>query len=176
MSLFFNMLSRLVIAFFQGASVFWFHGCRHHLQWVILEPPKIKSLTVSIVSPSISHEVILVFWMLSFKPTISLFSFTVIKSLFSSYLLSAIRVVLCAYLRLLIFLSAILIPACAPSSLAFRMMYSAAAAAKLLLSCLTLCYPIDCSPPGSSVPGILQARILEWAAISFSDVLCIEVK
>ena len=35
-------------------------------------------------------------------------------------------------------------------------------------SCLTLCYPMDCSPPGSSVPGILQARILEWVAISFS--------
>ena len=35
-------------------------------------------------------------------------------------------------------------------------------------SCLTLCYPVDCSPPGSSVHGILQARILEWVAISFS--------
>ena len=55
MSLFFNVLSRLVIAFFQGASVFWFHGCRHHLQWVILEPQKINSLTVSIVSPSTCH-------------------------------------------------------------------------------------------------------------------------
>ena len=39
--------------------------------------------------------------------------------------------------------------------------------AKLLQSCLTLCDPIDGSPPGSSVPGILQARILEWVAISF---------
>ena len=44
-----------------------------------------------------------------------------------------------------------------------------AAAAKLLQSCLTLCDPIDSSPPGSSVPGILQARILEWVAISFSN-------
>ena len=35
-------------------------------------------------------------------------------------------------------------------------------------SCPTLCYPVDCSPPGSSVHGILQARILEWVAISFS--------
>ena len=35
-------------------------------------------------------------------------------------------------------------------------------------SCLTLCYPVDCSPPGSSVPGILQARTLEWVAIPFS--------
>ena len=45
---------------------------------------------------------------------------------------------------------------------------AAAAAAKLLQSCLTLCDPIDGSPPGSTVPGILQARTLEWAAISFS--------
>ena len=42
------------------------------------------------------------------------------------------------------------------------------AAAKLLQSCLTLCDPIDGSPPGSPVPGILQARSLEWVAISFS--------
>ena len=46
--------------------------------------------------------------------------------------------------------------------------FHAAAAAKLLQLCLTLCDPIDGSPPGSSVPGILQARILEWVAISFS--------
>ena len=45
---------------------------------------------------------------------------------------------------------------------------SAAAAAKSLQSCPTLCDPIDGSPPGSSVPGILQAKILEWVAISFS--------
>ena len=44
-----------------------------------------------------------------------------------------------------------------------------AAAAKSLQSCLTLCDPIDGSPPGSSVPGILQARTLEWGAISFSN-------
>ena len=42
------------------------------------------------------------------------------------------------------------------------------AAAKLLQSCLTLCDPIDGSPPGSPVPGILQARVLEWGAIAFS--------
>ena len=40
---------------------------------------------------------------------------------------------------------------------------------KLLQSCPTLCYPIDSSPPGSPVPGILQARALEWVAISFSN-------
>ena len=45
----------------------------------------------------------------------------------------------------------------------------AAAAAKSLKSCLTLCDPIDGSPPGSPVPGILQARTLEWVAISFSN-------
>ena len=45
----------------------------------------------------------------------------------------------------------------------------AAATAKLLQSCLTLCDPTDGSPPGSPVPGILQARTLEWVAISFSN-------
>ena len=44
-----------------------------------------------------------------------------------------------------------------------------AAAAKSLQSCLTLCDPIDGNPPGSPVPGILQARTQEWVAISFSD-------
>ena len=93
--------------------------------------PKIKSLTVFTVFPSICHEVmgsdamILVFWMLSFKPTFSLSSFTFIKRFFSSSLLSAIRIVLSAYLKLLIFLLAILIPACASSSPAFLRMYSA---------------------------------------------------
>ena len=78
---------------------------------------KIKSVTVSIVSPSICHEVmepdamILVFWMLSYKPAFPLSSFTLIKRLFSSSSISAIRVVSSAYLRLLIFLLAILIPA-----------------------------------------------------------------
>ena len=46
---------------------------------------------------------------------------------------------------------------------------AAAAAAKSLQSCLTLCDPIDGSPPGSPIPGIVQARILEWVAISFSN-------
>ena len=45
---------------------------------------------------------------------------------------------------------------------------AAAVAAKLLQSCLTLCNPIDGSPPGSSVPGILQARVPKWVAIAFS--------
>ena len=67
---------------------------------------------------------ILVFWMLSFKPSFSLSSFTFIKRLFSSSL-SAIRVMSPAYRRLVIFLPAIFIPACASSYPAFHMMYSA---------------------------------------------------
>ena len=130
MSLLFNMLSRLVIAFLPRSK-------RLLISWLqspsaeILESKKIKSVTVSIASPSICHEVmgpdamIFVFQMLSFKSTFSLSSFTFIKRLFSSSLLSAIRVVPSAYLRLLIFLLTILIPACASSSLAFHMMYSA---------------------------------------------------
>ena len=52
----------------------------------------------------------------------------------------------------------------------FLVMWAAAvAAAKSLQSCPTLCDPIDGSPPGSPVPGILQARTLEWVAISFSN-------
>ena len=51
-----------------------------------------------------------------------------------------------------------------------------AAAAKSLQLCPTLCDPIDGSPPGSSVPGILQARILEWVAISFSNSPLVRMK
>ena len=116
MSLLFNMLSRLVIAFLPRSKcllISWLQSSSA----VILEPKKIKSVTVFIVYPSICHEVmrldalILVFWILSFKPTFLLSSFTFIKRLFSSSMPSAIRVVSSAYLRLLIFLPAILIPA-----------------------------------------------------------------
>jgi len=51
----------------------------------------------------------------------------------------------------------------------------AAAAAKLLQSCPTLCDPIDGSPPGSPIPGILQARTLEWVAISFSNLCFLSI-
>ena len=130
MSLLFNMLSRLVITFLPRSKhllISWLQSPSA----VILEFKKIKSVSVSIVAPSICHEVmgpdamILAFWMLSFKPTFSLSSYTFIKRLFSSSLLSAIRVVSSVYLRLLIFLLAILIPAYASSSPAFLMMYSA---------------------------------------------------
>ena len=108
MSLLFNMLSKLVIAFLPRKN-------RLVISWlqspslVILEPKKIKLLTISIVSPSICHEmmgldtIILVFWMLNFKPTFN-------NRVFSSSLLSAIRVVSSVYLRLLTFLPTILIP------------------------------------------------------------------
>ena len=130
MSLIFNMLSRLVIAFLPRSShllISWLQSPSA----VILEPKKIKSISVSIVSPSICHEVmgldamILVSWMLNFKPTFSLSSFTFNKRLFCSSSLFTIRVVSSVFLRLLIFLPAILIPACASSSPAFHMMYSA---------------------------------------------------
>ena len=89
MSVLFNMLFRLVITFLPRSK-------RLLISWlqspaaVILEPRKIKSATVSTISPSICHEVmepdamIFVFWMLSFKPTFLLSSFTCIKRLFSS--------------------------------------------------------------------------------------------
>ena len=54
-------------------------------------------------------------------------------------------------------------------NLLFPYYFAAAAAAKSLQLCLTLCDPTDGSPPGSPVPGILQARTLEWVAISFSS-------
>ena len=87
MSLLLNMLSRLVIAFLPKSKhllISWLQSPSA----VILEPPKIKSLTVSIVSPPICYDVmgpdtvIFVFWMLSSKPTFSLSSFTFIKRLF----------------------------------------------------------------------------------------------
>ena len=100
---------------------------------VILEPKKIKSVNkIKFYFFSIylqwsdgtrCHD--FSFWMLSFKSAFSLSSFTSINRLFSYSLLSAIRVVSSAYLRLLMFLLAILIPACDSFSLAFCMMYSA---------------------------------------------------
>ena len=117
MSLLFNMLSTFVIAFLPKSK----HLFISWLQLpsaVILEPKKIKSVTVSIVSPSICREVmgpdamIFVFWRLSFTSDFSLSYFTFIKRLFSFSSLSALRVVSSAYLRLLIFLPAILIPVC----------------------------------------------------------------
>ena len=129
MSLLFNMLSWFIIAFLPRSKCLL-------ISWlqlpsaVILELKKIRYVTVFIFFPIslpwsngiICHD--LVFWMLIFKPSFSLSSFIFIKRLSSSSFY-AISVVSSAYLRLLIFLPAILIPACASSSPAFLMMYSA---------------------------------------------------
>ena len=61
------------------------------------------------------------------------------------------------------------IPPVQKNQIIYQQTSPAAAAAKSLQSCLTLCDPIDGSPPGSAVPGILQARTLEWVAIAFSE-------
>ena len=128
-SLFFNMLSRLIIAFLPRSKHLFISWLQSPSS-MILEPMKIKSDIVSIVSPSICHElmgpdaIFLVFWMFSFKPVFSLSSFTFIKRLFSSSSVSVIKVS-SVYLIFLIFLLAILIPVCASSSPTFRMMYSA---------------------------------------------------
>ena len=66
-------------------------------------------------------------------------------------------------------------PASHFQSFSYSSLRTAAAAAKSLQSCPTLCDPMDGSPPGFPVPGILQARILEWVAISFSDA-CMHAK
>ena len=115
MSLRFNMLSRLVIGFLSRSKcllISWLQS----LSTVISELKKRKFLTVSTFSPSLCHGTrclsLRFLWMLSFKPAFSLYLFTLIKRLFSSSSLSAIRVVLSAYRRLLIFLLALLIPAC----------------------------------------------------------------
>ena len=124
------MLSRLVITFLPRSKhllISWLQL----LSTVILEPKKIKCVTVSTFPPSIYHEVmgpdakILVFWMLSLKPAFSLSSFTFMMRLFSSSLLSAIRLVTIGYLMLWVFLPAVLIPASASASLAFHVMYPA---------------------------------------------------
>ena len=124
------MLSRFVIALLPRSK----HLLMPWLQLpstMILEPKKIKFLMVFIVYPSIFHEVmgldalIFFFKMLSFNPAFSLYSFTFIKSLFSSSSGSALKVVSSAYLRLLTFLPAILIPTCVSCSPAFHMIYSA---------------------------------------------------
>ena len=128
MSLFFNTLCRFVIAYLPRSKhllISWLQSPSA----VILEPKKIKSVTASTFSPSVCHEVmrlnamILVFWMLSFKPAFPLTSF-IFKRLFSFSPLSAIRVVLFAYWSCWYF-SRQLIPACDSPSLAFHLIYSA---------------------------------------------------
>ena len=130
MSLLFNTLSSFAIAFLPRSNhllISWLQL----LSAVILEPKKRKSVTTSTFSPSICHEVVgpdamvLVFLIFSFKLALSLSFFTLTKRLFSSSLLSAIRMISSTYLRLLVFLVPMLIPACNSSSPAFLMMCSA---------------------------------------------------
>ena len=122
MSLLFNTLSRFAIAFLPRSKcllISWLQSPSA----VILEHKKRKSVTTSTFPHSICHDVmgldamILVFLIFSFKPGLSLSSFTFIKRLFSLFLLSAIRLVSAAYLRLLMFLLPFFIPACARSTL-----------------------------------------------------------
>ena len=127
MPLLFNVLSRMVIAFLPWSK----HLLISWLQppsTVILELPKINLSLFPLFPYPLAmkwwDQMTWSFWMLSFQPAFSFISFTFIKRLFSS-LLSVIRVVSSVYLRLLIFLLAILIPACVSSSLAVRMMHSA---------------------------------------------------
>ena len=123
MPLLFSMVSRLVLAFLPRSKhllISW-----QSLSAVILEPKKVKSVTASTFSASICHEVmgpdatVLVFQMLNFKAAFSFSSFTLSKRLFNPSSLSAIRLLSSTYLRLLIFLPAVLILACDSSSLAF---------------------------------------------------------
>ena len=107
MFLLFNTLSRFVTVFPPRSKplISWLQSP----STVILEPKKRKSVTASSFSPSICYAVmgpdaiILVFLIFSFKPALSLTSFTLIKRLFNSSLLSAIRLVSSTYLRLLMF-------------------------------------------------------------------------
>ena len=129
MSLHINMLSRLVITFLQRS--------KHILILQLKSPPAVILEPQNKVSHCFHCFLIylpwsdgtrchdLSFWMLNFKPTFSLSSFTVIKRFFSFSSLSVIRVVSSTYVRLLMYLPAILIPACASSNPAFHMMYSA---------------------------------------------------
>ena len=129
-SLLFNMLAKLVIAFLPRSKcllISWLQSPSP----VILEPKNIKDCHCFHCFPFYLpwsdearwHD--LSFWMLSFKPTFSLSSFTYIKRLFSSSSLFVSRVVSSAYLRLLIFLLETFIPAWTSSILAFSMVYSA---------------------------------------------------
>ena len=124
MPLLFNTLTRFVIAFLPRSNhllISWLQSP----STVILEPKKRKSVTTSTFSPfylpcsngARCHD--LSFLIFSLKPALSLSSFTLVKRLFNSSLLSAVRVVSSAYLRLLMFLPPVFIPACNSSSLAF---------------------------------------------------------
>ena len=104
------------------------------------------------------------FWMLIFKSASSLYILPLIKRLFSSFLLSTVRVISSAYLRLLIFLLAILIPACNSFSLAFRMMYSAQKLNKQDDNIQSWCTPFPILNP---VCCSMSVSVSSWPAPSF---------
>ena len=171
MSLLFNILSRFVIAFLPRSKcllISWLQSPSA----VILEPKKRKSVTISTFSPFICHRVmgldavILVFWMLSFKPGFSLSSFTLIKKLFNSSPLFPIKVVSSAYLRLLIFLLAIWIPACDSFSLAFCMTYSAYKLNKQGDNIQPSCTPFPVLNQSIVPCPVLTVASLTWMLIS----------
>ena len=129
MSLLFNTLSGFVIVFLPRSKLLLFPGCSRCLQW--FWSPRKKSLSlfplflILFAMKWWDRMPWSFFWMLTFKPGFSFSTFTFIKRLFGYSVLPALRVVLSAYLRLLIFLPAVLIPACDSSSPVFCMMYSA---------------------------------------------------
>ena len=146
MSLLFNTLSRCFTALLPRSScllISWLQS----LSTVILEPKKTKSVTVSLVYPSLCHEVmgqdamVFIFWMLSFKPAFSLYILHISYKIFGTlFLFTKIFGYICTtYMCMLSHFS------CIP----------------------TLCDPLHCSP-GSSVHGIFQGRILGWIAMPSS--------
>ena len=124
-----NILSSLVICFLPRSKYLLISWLKSPSA-VILEPPKIKSLTVSIGFPSLCCEVmgpdaiILVYWMLNLKQAFSHSSFTFIKKLFKFFFISCHEGGVICISEVINISLAILIPACASSSLAFHIMYS----------------------------------------------------
>ena len=177
MSLLFNMLYSFVTAFPPRSKcllISWLQSPSA----VILEPPKIKSATASTFPPSICHEVmrqdtmILVFWVLIFKPTFSLYSFTLSKRLSDAAAAKLLQssLTLCNA-----------IDGSPPSStvlgilqagtlewvaISFSNAWKWTVKVKSLIKCLT-CHDLL---GGSSIHGIFQAGVLEWGAIAFSGI------
>ena len=155
MSLIFNMLFRFVIAFLPRSKCFLISWLQSP-STVILEPKKIKSVTLSIVSPSVCHEVIPIELFQILKDDAMKVLHSICQQIWKtqqwpqdwnrSVLISIPKkgnAKECSNYHTIALIS------------------HAAAAAKSLQSCPTLCDPIDGSPSGSPVPGILQARTLE---------------
>ena len=171
MSLLFNMLSRWVIAFLPRSK-------RLLISWlqspsaVILEPPKIKSVTVSTVSPSICCEV-----MGTDGFTLKISNTYPLKLSFLSYILIIMFILIYISVSMYINRSRGIIKkvpvqnsASVQSKISVDQMFYLITLCLCMCaqSCRTLCNPVDCSPPGFSVHGIPQTKTLEWVAISSS--------